>query len=87
MLQVITGDIRIQNFAEIAQPLHHLTKRGQVFKWTTECDNVFAKLKLCLQSSSILAYLDFTLPFTLDTVACQCGIGAVLSQFHEDGSE
>ena len=41
----------IQRFAEISQPLHCLTERGRDFKWTTECDNAFAKLKLCLHSS------------------------------------
>jgi len=77
----------IQKFAEIARPLHRLTERGRDFKWTTECDNAFAKLKICLHSSPILAYPDFTLPFILDTDACQCGIGAVLSQPHGDGTE
>ena len=77
----------IQNFAGIAKPLHRLTERGRIFKWTVECENAFAKLKLCLRSSPILSFPDFLLPFMLDTDACQCGIGAVLSQIHKDGTE
>ena len=77
----------IQNFAGIAKPLHRLTERGRIFKWTVECENAFAKLKLCLRSSPILSFPDFSLPFILDTDACQCGIGAVLSQIHKDGTE
>ena len=64
-----------------------MTERGQIFKWTTRCDNAFAKLKLCLQSSPNLAHPDFTLPFILGTDTYQCGIGAVLFQCQEDGSE
>ena len=72
----------IQNFAAIARPLHRLTERGRAFKWTVKCENAFVKLKLCLRSSPILAFPDFSLPFILDIDACQCGIGAVLSQIH-----
>ena len=77
----------IQNFAGIARPLHRLTERDRAFKWTVECENAFAKLKLCLCSSPILSFPDFSLPFILDTDACQCGIGAVLSQIQKDGTE
>ena len=67
--------------------MHRLTERGRIFKWTVECESAFAKLKLCLRSSPILSFPDFSLPFILDTDACQCGIGAVLSQVHKDGTE
>ena len=52
-----------------------------------ECDTAFAKLKVCLKSNPILAFSDFSLPFILDTDAYQTGIGAVLSQEKEDGTE
>ena len=77
----------VQNFAAIARPLHRLNERGRAFNWTVECENAFVKLKLCLRSSPILAFPDFSLPFILDTDACQCGIGVVLSQIHKDGIE
>lgn len=70
----------INKFAEIAKPLHRLTERGRQFKWTTECDTAFVKLKLQLCSSPTLTFPDFSLPFILDTDASQFGIGAILSQ-------
>ena len=77
----------IQNFVGIAKPLHCLTEQGRIFKWTIKCENAFAKLKLCLRFSPILSFPDFSLPFILETDACQCGIGAILSQIHENGTE
>ena len=76
----------IQNFAGIAKLLHHLIEQEE-FKWTVKCENAFAKLKLHLRSNPILSFPDLSLPFILDTDAYQCGIGAVLSQIHKDGTE
>jgi hypothetical protein len=73
----------IQDFAEIARPLHRLTERNCPFKWSTECQTAFDKLRDCLCSSPILCYPDFSRPFLLDTDASDSGIGAVLSQLDE----
>lgn len=70
----------IAGFSSIAKPLFRLTEKGRVFKWTTECNEAFEKLKCHLVSTPILAHPDFSLPFVLDTDASQVGIGAVLSQ-------
>ena len=35
----------------------------------------------------ILAYVDFTKPFKLHTDVCGSGLGAVLYQTHEDGTD
>jgi len=51
-----------------------------------ECETAFAELKLQLCSAPILTYPDYSLPFILDTDACQSGIEAVLSQI-QDGEE
>jgi hypothetical protein len=73
----------IQDFAEVARPLHRLTERNRPFKWSTECQTAFDKLRDCLCSSPILCYPDFSRPFLLDTDASDSGIGAVLSQLDE----
>jgi hypothetical protein len=35
----------IRHFAEIARPLNALTKKDQLFEWTTECQEAFDALK------------------------------------------
>ena len=46
----------IQDFAEIAKPLHHLTEEGCTFLWTDECERGFEKLRHLLTTTSLLAY-------------------------------
>ena len=77
----------IHNFAIIAKPLHQLTEKHTKFQWSNDCQNAFTALKTHLTSAPILALPDWSRPFVLDTDASDTGIGAVLSQFHQDGSE
>ena len=70
----------IANFAKIAQPLHSLTSKGAVFKWTNQCQKAFDDLKDSLVSAPILTYPDFSKSFSLETDASAKGIGAILSQ-------
>ena len=70
----------IKNFADIAAPLHDLTKGGQEFSWTSAADQAFNDLKNRLCSAPILSLPDFSLPFTIHTDASDFGLGAVLSQ-------
>lgn len=64
----------IAGFSSIAKPLFRLTEKGEVFKWNTEYNEAFEKLKCHLTSAPILAHPDFSLPFVLDTDASQVGI-------------
>lgn len=75
----------IPQFAKIAQPLHALTKKDIVFKWTQQCQEAMDILKLKLISAPVLAYPDFERPFILETDASIQGLGVVLSQVREDG--
>lgn len=77
----------VPNFASIAAPLFCLTRKGKEFHWTSDCQHAFECLKALLTAAPILAYPDFTRPFVLDTDASDTGIGAVLSQVHDDGRE
>ena len=77
----------IQNFSAIEKPLHKLTERTSKFNCTNDCDTSFKQLKEKLVSAPILTFLDFGLEFVLDTDASNTGIGVVLSQVQDDGSE
>ena len=76
----------IKGYAEVAKPLHELSRQGKDFKWTKECESAFNILKMKLTTSPILVYPDLTKPFILDTDASNHSLGAVLSQVH-DGKE
>ena len=77
----------VKDYATIAKPLHHLTEKDCEFVWTEECQAAFDKLRNSLVTSPILAFPDLSKPFILDTDASDTGIGAVLSQKHNDGTE
>ena len=76
----------IHGYAEVAKPLHELSRKGSDFKWTKDCESTFSTLKTKLTSSPILAYPDSSKPFILDTDASNHSLGAVLSQI-QDGKE
>ena len=76
----------ICNFSKVANPLFALTKKGVVYEWTKQCQDVFERLKDLLTTSPILAFPNFSKGFLLATDASGIGLGAVLSQVQEDGS-
>ena len=55
------------------------------FVWTKECQEGFDALKHTLTTAPVLAYLDYTKPFILETDASLKGLGTVLSQKGNDG--
>ena len=87
----LTGYYRkfFPDYVKIAAPLADLTRKNKSnhVAWTVECDKAFQELKLILCSSPVLASPDFTRPITLQTDASHCGVGAVLSQYDDDGLE
>lgn len=48
--------------------------------WTSHHEQAFQALKKALISAPVLALLDFSKPFCVETDASSSGIGAVLSQ-------
>ena len=70
----------VKGFAEISSPLHSLTKKGEVFCWTNQCQEAFKRLKVVLTSAPVLAMPEEEGKFILDTDASNYAIGAVLSQ-------
>lgn len=74
----------VQNFALIASPLYLLTRKNAYFRWTDECQRSFEDLKKTLISRPILAFPDFSKQFIVTTDASDVGLGATLSQKHND---
>jgi len=76
----------VKNFANIATPLHALTKKDQPFVWKATTQTAFETLRDALTSPPILAMPNDSHNFISDTDACNQTIGAVLSQV-QDGLE
>ena len=55
------------------------------FRWDSEHQESFDRLKEALISSPILAYPDYSKPFILETDASLKGLGAVLTQVDDEG--
>lgn len=70
----------VPNFAQVARPLHALTKKGIKFEWSSQCEEAFQTLKERLTKAPILALPTDSDKYILDTDASGESIGAVLSQ-------
>lgn len=77
----------IPNFATTAVSLTNLTRKQEPERvlWTSECDHAFNALKGHLMSTPVLWNPNVEKPFVLQTDASDYGIGAVLSQYDDDG--
>lgn len=69
----------IKGYASLAGPLTDLLRKD-AFKWSTNADEAFSKLKQGITSAPVLALPNFKHPFILETDASGSGVGAVLSQ-------
>jgi hypothetical protein len=68
------------HFGLLAKPLTTLLKKHSIFVWTSVQQTTFEVLKEALSSALVLALLDFTRPFSIETDASSTGIGVVLQQ-------
>ncbi|XP_062557371.1 uncharacterized protein LOC134222245 [Armigeres subalbatus] len=55
----------IASFSRVAVPLTELTKTKAKFRWTSEADEAFLKLKSVLVSAPVLAMPDHCKPFAI----------------------
>jgi len=74
----------VRNYAQVAAPLHEMTKLGEHFIWTEERDTAFETLKTNLVTAPILAMSQDTRSYTLDVDAINWAAGAVVQQ-KQDG--
>lgn len=70
----------------VAKPLHRLTEKNTILKWTKDCKAALHTLKEALKSP-ILVYPSLEKEFILDTDTSGTGMGAVLSQIGDDNKE
>ncbi len=70
----------IKNFASIASPLTRLLNKDVLFTWHEPQQDSFDALKHALIHTSVLAFPDYQLPFTMCTDASALGTGTVLMQ-------
>ena len=70
----------VKNFAELAELLVALTRKGVPFVWTDQQQTAFNALKTCLLSAPILGFPTEQGRFVLDTDATLFAIGGVLNQ-------
>jgi hypothetical protein len=76
----LTGYYRkfVKSYGSISKPLTALLRLKQ-FVWTLESQLAFDNLKIAMTTTPV-ALLDFQETFTVETDACQDGIGVVLIQ-------
>ena len=80
-------------YAQIAKPLNELTsgenasKKNKDVEWLPKHQESFERLKELSSKSTVLAYANYKKPFKVYTDASEKGLGAVLAQRQEDGSE
>lgn len=75
----------IPNYANISEPLRKLTRKGQVWEWTSETVKSFQAMKAALVSETCLAYFQLNAPTVVISDASPMGLGAVLLQTQLDG--
>jgi len=58
----------------------HPYREEFTFQWTVQCQDEFTYLKYTVTNSPVVAFPDFTVPFSFCTDASGSAIGAVLAQ-------
>jgi hypothetical protein len=70
----------VKDYSHIARPLFNLTKKGNLWNWTMECNTAFETLQQTMITSPVLMLSDHKKPFTLITDASDYAMGAILEQ-------
>ena len=70
----------IKDYAGIMEPITRLTKKGEAFDWTTECENAYQYMKNRYRNAPILIGVDWKLEFHVHTDASDIAVGAMFAQ-------
>jgi len=70
----------VKNFAEIARPLHDLTRQDQKWEWGPRQQHAFQTLKDVVCAAPVLIHADPDERFRVETDASNYAYGAILSQ-------
>ena len=73
----------IQDYTQLAKPLHNLLKKGTKFSWTLECQTSLDVLIKQVTLDPVLVAPNEDKPFELETDASAYAIGAALFQKDE----
>jgi len=68
----------VKDYSHIACPLFNLTKKGQPWNWTLECNTAFKTLRQTMITLLVLMLPDHEKPFTLITDASNYAMGVIL---------
>ncbi|KAG5862046.1 hypothetical protein JTB14_035279 [Gonioctena quinquepunctata] len=69
----------------VIAPIPALLRKRTSFPWSEESASAFRRIKECLVSASILSCPDYSREFVVQTDASGYGVGAVLTQPHDEG--
>ena len=75
----------IPNYANIAEPLRRLTRRGEKWCWGADQSKAFNALKEALSGEAVLACFRLDAPTYVVTDASPVGLGAILLQDQQQG--
>ena len=70
----------IARFAEIAEPLQELNRKGTIYTWTNTREESFRQLKEAISAQCLLNIPDWTQPFVIELDGSKISAGAVLLQ-------
>ena len=70
----------IEGFSKLVLPLTQLTRKGQDFVWTLQCEANFQELKRSLTTTPILIFPNPGEPFVVYCDVSLMGLGGVLMQ-------
>ena len=68
----------LPNIAELMNPLLNLLKKDVLWNWSSSQQKSFDSVNAAIATAPVLAYYDSGKPLTLETDACEYGIGSAL---------